>query len=228
MTGRMLRRTWTRIGVLGGALVVLASCQANEGRQAKVARRAVTSLEDTRQQLMQAERQVDASLISMDQLASQPRDLKQSYRSYANEVSKTVQEADRAQERADEMRMRWQEYITSWEQEADRIASEQLRAGATERRQGVRDNYNRLRNVANNTRQAYEPFLRELQDIRRALSLDLTPAGVEAAKPAMETARETGARLKEQIDAFIQELDNVSAARAAQPVGPESVAGTEP
>lgn len=227
MTGRTLR-VWTGIGVLGTALAVLAGCETSEGRQAKVARRAVTSLEDTREQLVQAEHQVDAALISMDRLAAQPRDLKQTYKAYASEVSKTVNEADEAEQRADEMRERWQEYITNWEQEADRIRSEQLRAGATERRQGVRDNYNRLRDVANNTRQAYDPFLRQLQDIRRALSLDLTPAGVEAAKPAMETAREAGAHLKEQIDAFIQELDSVSAARATQPTTPESVAGTEP
>jgi chromosome segregation ATPase len=214
--------------MLGTVLAVLAGCETSEGRQAKVARRAVTSLEGTREQLIQADQQVDAALASMDRLAAQPRDLKQSYRAYAGEVSKTVEEADEAEERADEMRERWQEYITSWEQEADRIRSDQLRAGATERRQSVRDNYNRLRDVANNTRQAYEPFLRQLQDIQRALSLDLTPAGVEAAKPAMETARQTGAQLKEQIDAFIQELDSVSAARATQPTPSESVAGTEP
>jgi|GEM_PF-1851167 len=216
------------IGLLCGVVIVVAGCETNEGRQAKVARKAVTSLEDTREELVKADQEVNQALAAMDQLAAQPRDLKQAYRAFTTEVSDTSKQSQEAHERAEEMRERWQEYIASWEREADRLASAELRAGATERRETVRENYNRLRDVASEMQAAYEPFLKQLRDIQRALSLDLTPAGVEAAKPAIETARQTGTQLKEQIDAFIDELDGVSTRRAAQPTAPESVADTEP
>jgi hypothetical protein len=61
----------------------------------------------------------------------------------------------------------------------------------------------RLRDVARTTEAAYEPFIGQLRDIQRALSLDLTPAGVEVAQPAFEIARQSGADLKQQIDAVL-------------------------
>lgn len=215
-------------GLLCGVAVLLAGCHTNEGRQAKMARRAITSLDSTRQQLVRADLEVNQALASMDQLAAEPRDLRQAYKVFTAEVADTSKQSQEARERADQMRDRWQEYIANWEKEADALSSEQLRAGATERRQTIRDNYSRVREVARETQSAYEPFLKQLREIQQALALDLTPGGVEAAKPAMETARQTGAQLKEQIDAFINEIDIVTAKRVAPPGGAESVAGTEP
>jgi chromosome segregation ATPase len=227
MTGRRLIGR-VAIALLGSVVVILAGCKTNEGRQAKVARAAVTSLDETRQELVKADQEVSQALTAMDQLAAQPRDLKQAYRTFGTEVTDASKQSQEARERADRMQAQWQDYIATWEQQAESIASAELRAGATERRQTVRENYDHLRDAANATQAAYEPFLRQLRDIQRALSLDLTPAGVEAAKPAMETARQTGNQLKEQIDAFIEELDTVSAKRAALPSAPAPVAGEEP
>jgi len=228
----MTNRQWigrALSGLLCGAAIVLVGCQSSEGRQAKVARRAISSLDTTRQELVKADLDVNQTLASMDELTTgQPQYLKQAYKAFTTEVSDTAKQSREAQERADQMRDRWQDYIASWEKEVDRLDNEQLRAGATERRQTVRESYNRLRDQARELQTAYEPFLRQLQEIRKALALDLTPAGVEAAKPAMETARQTGANLKQQIDAFINELDAVSAKRASLPSAPETVAGTEP
>lgn len=60
---------------------------------------------------------------------------------------------------------------------------------------------------------ACQPFLRRLQDIPKALSLDLTPAGVQAARPAFELARRSGAELKNRIAEFMAEIDRVMAVR---------------
>lgn len=213
---RFMRRAF--VALLCSAAAILAGCKTNEGHQAKVARKAVTSLDNTRQELVKADQEVNQTLAAMDQLAAQPRDLKQSYRAFTTEVSDVTEQSEESRKRADEMRERWQDYITNWEREADRISSPELRAGAAERRQTVRENYDGLRNAARDTQAAYDPFVKQLRDIERALSLDLTPAGVDAAKPAMETARQTGAQLQEQINAFITELDRVSSKTAAQPV----------
>ncbi|MGE5296780.1 MAG: DUF2959 family protein [Solirubrobacterales bacterium] len=227
MTGKTLLK-WIEVGVFCSVVALLTGCEMNEGRQAKVAKRAENSLADTRSQLLRAEQQVDTTLTSMDRLAAEPHNLKRSYKAYAGEVSKTVRESEQAQERADHMKTQWHEYMANWEKEANRLNSEQLRAGTTERRQTVREDYDHLRDVANNTHAAYEPFLTQLREIQRAISLDLTPAGVDATKPAMETARQTGAQLKEQINAFIQELDRVANAGVTQPTGTGTVAGSQP
>lgn len=217
---------WTIVALLCGAAVLLAGCETNDGRQAKVARKAVTSLEDTRQELVRADHEVNQALTAMDQLASEPRDLRQSYKSFTTEIEDATEQSEEARERADKMSRYWHEYIASWERETEGITSPELRASAAERRQTVRENYDSLRDMARDLQTAYEPFVNQLRDIQRALSLDLTPAGVEATKPAMETARQAGTQLQEQIDAFITELDRVSARRTTPP-GQEPVAGSQ-
>lgn len=219
----MARRLKGRMvaGMLCVLAILLAGCETNEGRQAKVARRAVTSLDQTRQELVRSDQEVNQALAAMNQLASEPRDLKQAYKAFTTEVSDTADQSKEARERADRMQEQWREYIASWEQEMDRVTSPELRAGAAERRQTVRENYNSLRDTARELQAAYDPFVRQLRDIQRSLALDLTPAGIEAAKPAFEAARQIGTDLKQQIDTFISELDNVSTQRTARPTDTE-------
>jgi len=209
---RMTIDRWSVGGMLC-AIVLLAGCETTGQRaQAKKATRAVTSMEQTRAELVKADQQVDEAMVALDRLASSPAALPDAYRVYTAEVSETTKQAREAQERADRMRERWRDYITAWEMEVDDVTTPELQAKATERRQAVRENYDRLRDASRAMDTAYEPFLRQLRDIQTTLSLDLTPAGIEAAEPAIEAARQSAQNLKQQISAFVSEIDQVAAA----------------
>jgi len=202
----------------GGMLAVVlmvGGCATERGEPARVTTRAVTSMQETRQELVWAGQQVDEMVSAMDRLAKTSDDLPQAYRAFVNEVSDAADQTQKARRRAQEMQSRWREYLLSWERESERIVSPELRAGAAQRREAVREHYNRLRDAAVAVDIAYQPFIRQLRDIQRALSLDLTPAGVEAAQPAFEVARKSAADLKEQLEAFVAELADVSAATPA-------------
>ena len=69
----------------------------------------------------------------------------------------------------------------------------------------------RLREAARALDKAYRPFLAQLKDIQASLALDLTPAGVKAAQPAFEKARQSAADVKQQIASFIGTIDQVLA-----------------
>ena len=135
---------------------------------------------------------------------------------YTAEVKETSKQAKEAQERADQMREHSRDYITAWEIEVDTVSTPELQAQATERRQAVRENYDRLRDAARAMNTAYDPFLTQLRDIQATLSLDLTPAGIDSAKPAIDAARQSAQNLKQQISAFVQEIDQVAAAQAGR------------
>lgn len=197
-------------------IAMLAGCETNGGRQAKVARKADTSLADTRQELVKADQQVNRTLAAMAQLQSQPRDLRQAYRAFTGEVSETRKQSEDAREQAQKMREQWRVYINDWEQSIDQIRSPEVRAGAVDRRQAVREEYNQIREVAREFEQAYEPFLRDLRDIERTLGLDLTMDGVTAAQPAFEAARQSGEQLRQRIDQFIGQLDTTTARRTKE------------
>ena len=197
-------------------VVILAGCETNGGRQAKVARKADTSLEDTRQELVKTDQQVNRALAAMDQLESQPRDLRHAYRAFTSEVDETAKQSKNAREQAEAMREQWREYITDWERSIDEIRSPEVRTRAVDRRQAVREEYNQIRDVARELEAAYEPFLRDLRDIERTLSLDLTNQGVATARPAFEAARQNGEQLRQRIDEFIAQLDTTVAQRTKQ------------
>jgi hypothetical protein len=103
------------------------------------------------------------------------------------------------------------QYLASWESQIGRLSPPELRAGAAERRQMVLQNYERLRDTAGAMEQAFPPFLTQLRDIRKSLSLDLTPPGVRVAQPAFEDAHRSGAELRQTITAFLAQIDQATA-----------------
>jgi chromosome segregation ATPase len=206
-------RNWRLVGGVLCAAVLLAGC-ATEGHRAqeKKAARAVTSLDKTRMELVKADQQVDEAMAAMNRLTASPAGLPDAYKVYTAQVRETSRQEREAQQRADQMRERWREYITAWEMGVDEVSTPELQARATERREAARENYDRLRDAARAMETAYQPFITQLRDIQATLAPDLTPAGVDAAKPAIDAARKSAQNLKQQIGAFVSEIDHVVAA----------------
>ena len=195
-----------------GILFLSAGCATDKSSQAKEVTRPVISMQTTRQELVKAQVQVDNVLTAMDRLrAASAAELPRAYEAFTREVSQTASQADIAHQRAGQMQQHEQQYIASWEREIDQLSAPATRAGATERRQAVHQNYPRLQEAARTMDAAYAPFLAQLRGIQKALSLDLTPAGVKAARSAFESARNTATELKERIANFIAQLDLVLA-----------------
>ena len=63
---------------------------------------------------------------------------------------------------------------------------------------------------AQDTRGAYEPFMRDLKDLGTYLSNDLTPAAIQAAGPVFEKVKASGQVLKQKLDALKREMDDIA------------------
>ena len=205
----------TRKALIAGALGILflsAGCATTGGRQAGEVTRTMTAMRTTREELAQAREQVDEVLDAMDQLRGAPAgSLPWVYRVFSDQVSRTVRQSGTVRRRTSRMLAQWRQYLASWEREIGRLSTPELRAGAAERRQTVLQNYERLRNAADAMERAYPPFLTQLHDIQKSLSLDLTPPGVRVAQPAFEQAHQSGAELRQTIADFLAQIDQVTA-----------------
>ncbi len=198
-------------GLLGITLLS-GGCAMNKTGQAREVTRTLTSMQSTRQELGKFQAQIDNVLAALDQLSSaSAAGLPKTYKAFTKQVSRTVSQAETVQRRADQMRERWQDYITSWEKESEQFSTPELRARAAERLQAVRQNYDRLREATRALEKAYQPFLAQLKDIQTSLALDLTPAGVKAAQPAFENARQGAADVRQQSASFTAAIDQVLA-----------------
>jgi hypothetical protein len=195
-----------------GILFLLAGCATTKSGQASEVTRAMTSMRTTREELAKARGHVDDVLATMDQLRAAPAaSLPWVYRVFTDQVSQTVRQSGTVRRRASRMQAQWRQYLASWEKEIARLSTPELRAGAAERRQTVLQNYERLRNAAGAMDQAFPPFLTQLRDIQKSLSLDLTPPGVRVAQPAFEDAHKSGAVLKQTITTFMAQIEQVTA-----------------
>ena len=195
--------------VVGVLLTGCASKNEGQGTATTESKKAVSGLKETRQELVKAKTEVNDAVAALDKLSA-GTNLPQSYKEYSTAVSDVQAAGDRARTRAQAMRENGREYVAKWEKEMDQISSPELRAGAADRRQKVKAHYDEVVNVGRSVREAYQPFLKDLQDIQRALANDLTPGGVSAAQAAITKAKAEGATLNERIDALIAKLDEIS------------------
>ena len=174
----------------------------------------MTSMEQTRWELVKADQQVDEAIVALDRLASSPVALPDAYKVYNAEVSEATKQAKEAQQRADQMREHWRDYITAWEMGSGHC----LFAGdaGSSRRSVVR----RCATITIGcvtrlwpTNSAYDPFLAATAGHPEdSVGPHLTPAGIEAAKPVIDARPSDAQNLKQQISAFLQEIDQVVAA----------------
>ena len=195
------------VGLLGCVLAV--GCSSKGGGSTAESKKAVDSMRGTRQELVKAKQEVQQANASLDKLAA-GGDLQQTYSQFTREVADVKAGGDRARARAQDMRARGQQYVAKWEKEADQVSSPELKAGMEQRRAKVKQRYDEIKSTAQAARDAYDPYLRDLQDIQRALANDLTPGGVDAARGAISKAKAEGQTLQQRIDDLIAQLDEVS------------------
>lgn len=181
---------------------VLVGCASTPPSQ-----RAVASLESTRAELVHGNAQIDAVLETLNALEAKPADLKPVYRDLVRQVDQLEGQAQRVGNRVRDMRVRASAYRTQWESSNQTISNPELRASAAERAETVRDRYDEIDTRAQEVRAAYEPFITELNDLKTFLYNDLTYAGVSAAQPVFDGARDRATELKERVNVLLQELD---------------------
>lgn len=86
------------------------------------------------------------------------------------------------------------------------IRQPERKAAARARAAKVRGRYDLIQAKAQDTRGAYEPFIRDLNDLGTYLSNDLTPAAIQAAGPVFEKVKASGQVLKQTLDDIAAEI----------------------
>ncbi len=200
------------IVTFSAALALIAGCSSGGG-QSHASQRAVSSMSEVESQLAKAKTEVDRTVALLNDM-EQGKDLSKSFREYSSSVADLKTAGDNARNRGEAMRERRQEYLTKWEQEAAKIQNPDIKEGVEQRRERIRANYDKLSGMAEDVRNAYQPFLRDAQEVQKALSMDLTPAGVNSIRPAIDKAQSEGMALAQKLDALRNEMRTVQGSMA--------------
>jgi len=173
------------------------------------------SLESLRSDLSESKNQIDAALASLTRLTdpkTPQTELRPTYDAYADQLARITQHSEKLKREAEAMRASKAEYFAKWDQKAEQIDNPSIRASADARRARMRAGYERITEASLAAKEAYQPFMKDLQDVRRYLGAELSRDNATMLEGVSRKANADGVTVKQKIDTVIAELDAVNGA----------------
>ena len=159
-----------------------------------------------------AKPQVDEMLASLDSLVRAEGDMKPAFKKFSDTIGDTEKMAAKARKSAQSIRDQEAEYFAAWQQEAAAITNPELKAATQARQAEVKNTLGELGASGKKAGDAYDPFIKDMKDIRTYLSNDLTQGGVKRIEPTIQKARQSGTALQKALDDFNQVSQRVQTA----------------
>jgi hypothetical protein len=191
--------------------------------QARTEKRA-QSVKDYRAGLEKGSQQIDTTLKALDDVvAAAAADPRPAFKNFKAQLAILDDDASDSAARAEAMRARTAEYLDTWEEETlQSVKNPKLIKITEERRADARQKFQTLRDEAQNTRDLYRQFSRNLHEIEQTLDNDLNASGIDALKPVIREAKAQGKKVQAGIAKVLAEVKKVQDAMV--PAGTEGAA----
>jgi chromosome segregation ATPase len=179
--------------------------------------KASESIMSTADKLAEGRAQIDKVNVSLTNLSSAQagQDLRPLYKDYSSNVDKLDSIAADVRKQAEDMRAKGQAYFTEWEAEQAKINNEDIKTRSVQRRAEVEQTFSRISDKSQALKNAYQPLMSDLKDIRTALNNDLTPGGVAAIKPIADRVNKEGVAVKVAAGAVEDEFKGLGVSMSA-------------
>jgi chromosome segregation ATPase len=197
-----------RIGFAGIILivVVIVGC-ANTPveRQDKTAQ----SLADLRDSMKETRAQIDKTLASLNTLqrASEGQ-LREAYTPFAKDVDTMAKQAATLDKESSQMKRRSEAWLAAWKDTYGEVKNAELKELTDKRREQVLLNFYQIDGSLAAAREAFAPFIANLQDVKKVIGIDLTPQNVAAVSntAVVQNANQNGAAAARALDVAITDL----------------------
>ncbi len=196
-------------GLLAVALVGFAGCQTT-GYQKSDAAALNSQVAATH---MQAEGEaLAATLTSLNDLIHQPAtDAKPQFVQFSAALDRLHGTAKQAAKSLDHIGRKRAAYFKVWDKEIAALENEEIRQRSQARRAEVNNQFDATRQQCDEAQNGLLPLIAYLQDLRKALSTDLTRNGLIAAQPSLVNANERARQVQTDLTEANAALDALSA-----------------
>jgi chromosome segregation ATPase len=196
------------------ALVLVSAVMAGGCSSGSAGQRKFDSFTKTRGNLAEAQNDIDHTMATLSSLRmTDATNLGNAFKQYRDAVNRLDKRSTEAKRLAQATQENMDAHVLDWQKEMDSIHDPAIKASVESRREAVRSNYDQLKKTAADARSAYDAYLRDNQDIVKALSNDLSPAARTTLAPSMDRANEDGKALKTKVGAVQKALDNMANGR---------------
>jgi hypothetical protein len=134
----------------------------------------------------------------------------QAYDAFAVALKDFNKLADETLQKSEDVRSRGRELFAEWSAETESIQDPEIRTIAEERRRTLNEDYNTMQTPLITARNDLNLVRSNLTDIQKALALDLTPAGIDAVKEAIDRINRNAATSVQSLDALSSQLDAIA------------------
>jgi hypothetical protein len=196
-----------------GALAAFAGCATTGYQKSDLA--AWNSQAAAR--AVQAEsRELATTLEALNDLVNQPAtDAKPQYLKFSTELDRLVDSTRRAEKEVNRMWSKRAAYFAVWEKEIPTIQDVATRRVSETRKAEVSHQFDAANRGYEEAQHNLQPLIAYLQDIRKALSTDLTRDGLAAIKPPVGQANERTQRVQAALAQSASDLDALSSRTAS-------------
>lgn len=212
---RQVRGFIYQITICGAMALMVCSC-ASPYRQGDVAS---ASLHNAATEIRAESGAIDATLASLDNLVNNPGpDLKPQFARYSHSLDRLVAASKRAEKSAEAAKQASADFFESWDKRTADIKYEAVRDQSVSRKTQVSTEFNTVNERYRENQSVIEPLISYFQDIRTALSTDLTVGGIQSVKTLADNAAQNAQKVQTALARLSDELSD-SGARMSS-VGP--------
>ncbi|HXT09965.1 MAG TPA: DUF2959 family protein [Candidatus Angelobacter sp.] len=198
---------WTKaLQILSCAGVVLyfTGCASTNYKKADAASE---SLQKAAMHIQVESHAIDVTLVSLDDLVNKPApDLRPRFDRFSAALDRLVAASDHAEKAAKVADEKSVEYFRDWDKETANIKYEAVRDQSVSRKTQVSSEFNTVNQRYRENQAVIEPLISYLQDIRTALSTDLTMGGIQSVKNLADNAEQNARKVQEALARLSDEL----------------------
>jgi hypothetical protein len=188
----------------------------------KKADAASESLQKAGKQIQVESYTIDLTLVALDDLVNKPApDLKPQFERYNAALDRLVAASSRAQKAADVAHKKSVDYFESWDKQTADIKFDAVRDQSVSRKTQVSNEFSTVNQRYRENQAVMEPLISYLQDIRTALSTDLTAGGIQSVKPLADNAQQNARKVQGALARLSDEL-TASGARMSSVIPQDS------
>lgn len=178
----------------------------------KKAEGTASKITQSRTELTNASRQIDTTLNSLTSLISaDSTNADVLFKQFSTNITAIETQAAKVRKTIDSMNTQGAAYFAAWEQDSALFQNPDLKAQADKRRIELQKDYAQINAYLEATGEAYRPFDKNLRDVERFLSNDLTPAGRASISAPLQRITTEGRVTQKAIDNAIRVMDEVAA-----------------
>jgi len=159
---------------------------------------------------------INATLTALDDLIQRPQsDLRPQFKGFGSQLADLESSAQDISSARHNMGAQGKEFFAKWDEQLAGIQNEDIKARSQSRKDEVAAKLQAIKLSYSEAAGVFKPFLADLKDVQKYLSVDLTASGVASIKDTAAKASQDAGPLKASLSKVAVDFKNLGVAMSA-------------